>query len=161
MNKRQKKKLYKKLHGHNPPKQEKRKYKPGTYARAEDARLQAIYPCIRPETRNKISKAMKSLGENVRKTLVQVLVAVKNFADKTAEFVTHPLPYAKGETLDKMAEIYGLSRKPNECDDTLRRRILGEKEPPCIVVAEVLTRKREAEKREKYHTRNRRKRKWH
>lgn len=161
MNKRQKKKLYKKLHGHNPPKQKKQKYKPGAYARVEDARLRAIYPYIRPETRNKISETMKSLNEKAQEAFTQVLVAVKNCADKMAEFAIHPIPYAKGETMDKMAEIYGLSRNPHECDDTLRRRILGEKEPPCIVVAEALTRQRAAGKRKKYHTRNRRKSKWH
>lgn len=125
MNKRQKKKLYKKLHGYNPPKPEK-------------------------------------LDGKTQKAVIQILSTVKRAAENLAEIALHPiLPCAQGGMLDLMAEKYGLIRKSHECDDTLRRRILGEKEPPCIITAEALTRQRAAGRRKKknYHTRNRRKRK--
>lgn len=163
MNKRQKKKLYKKLYGHNPPKSEKlTKCKAGIYARVENTRLQAIYPHIRPETRNCISELMERLDKKTQKAVIQILSTVKRAEENLAEIALHPIPCAQGEMLDLMAEKYGLIRKPHERDDTLRRRILGEREQPCIVVAEVLTRQRAAGRRKKrnYHTRNRRKRKW-
>lgn len=163
MNKRQKKKLYKKLHGYNPPKPEKRpKYKPGIYVRVEDARLKTIYPHIRPETRNRISELMEKLDGKTQKAVIQILSTAKRAAENLAEIALHHiLPCAQGGMLDLMAEKYGLIRKQHECDDTLRRRILGEKEPPCIITAEALTRQRAAGRRKKrnYHTRNRRKRK--
>ncbi len=102
------------------------------------------------------------LDGKTQKAAIQILSAVKRSVENLTRIALHPIPCAQGEILDYMAEKYGLIRKPHECDDTLRRRILGEKEPPCIITAEALTRQRAAGRRKKrnYHTRNRRKRKW-
>ena len=130
--------------------------------RVEDARLKTIYPHIRPKTRNLISELMEKLDGKTQKAAIQILSAVERSVENLTRIALHSIPCAQGEILDYMAEKYGFIRKPHECDDTLRRRILGEKEPPCIITAEALTRQRAAGRRKKrnYHTRNRRKRKW-
>lgn len=108
MNKRQKKKLYKKLHGHNPPKEPKKQL---------------------PEPQLKQAK-------DTVKTIAELCSSIMEKMSKAAE---------------KRKRLQIIQQKYFE---------LEAKEPPCIVVAEALTRQRAAGKR-KNHTRNRRKREWH
>lgn len=139
MNKRQKKKLYKKLHGHNPPKEPKRQL-----------------PEPQPKQTKDTVKTITELCSSITEKMSKAAEELKEMGRLVGKLFTECLTFPWLQSIIKAAEEH-------ERQQALQQKYfkLEAKEPPCIVVAEALTRQRAAGKRKKYHTRNRRKRKWH
>lgn len=138
MNKRQKKKLYKKLHGHNPPKEPKKQLPEPQLKQAKD-------------TVKTIAELCSSITEKMSKAAEEL----KEMGRLVGKLFTECLTFPWFQSIIKAAEEH-------ERQQVIQQKYfeLEAKEPPCIVVAEALTRQRAAGKR-KNHTRNRRKREWH
>lgn len=157
MNKRQKKKLYKKLHGHNPPKEPKKQLPEPQPKQTKDTvkTIAELSGLITEKIRN-ATKVIKGMERQFSRLLA---VCMKLPWFKTA--ITAAEEYDRQQVTKQRyflpEELYGALQTVQMKSCLLETQ----KEPPCIVVAEVLTRQRAAGKRKKYHTRNRRKRKWH
>lgn len=139
MNKRQKKKLYKKLHGHNPPKEPKRQL-----------------PEPQPQHTKDTVKTITELSRSITEKMTKAAEEIKEMARLIAKLFAECLTFQWFRSMIKAAEEH-------ERQQVIQQKYfeLEAKEPPCIVVAEALTRQRAAGKRKKYYTRNGRKRKWH
>lgn len=136
MNKRQKKKLYKKLHGHNPPKEPKKQQPQRTEAQQtkDVAKTIAELSNLITERMCKAAEEIKEIGRLISKSFIECLT----------------LPCI--QSVIKTAEEYEKQQAAQEIYITVE----FVKEPPCVVTAKVLTRQRAAGKRKKYHTRTRR-----
>ena len=134
MNKRQKKKLYKKLHGHNPPKivnvqekvqsQQKLEWKsPYGYAQENED--------LATRFKDALQRATITIGESLTACAKRVADAVKTFG---------------------IAQ-----RKYDGPQELVFNFVFPDPEPPVVKTAKILTAQRLTGKRNRNHTRNRRK----
>lgn len=142
MNKRQKKKLYKKLHGHNPPKGSKRQH-----SELPQPQLKQIKDATKivSELNKQIEEQWSGIADRIRGI-------AKTMGKSFTEYMKSPWFWQGIETAK---ECFGQRTTQAICFDFGCKKKL-----PCIVMTEALTRQRAAGKR-KNHTRNRRKREWH
>lgn len=165
MNKRQKKKLYKKLHGYNPPKtadvQEKVQPK---------QKLEWKPPWGYVQENKDFAKQMQEVrlaaGKLSTKFTDCAVRIAKRAADAMAAFHIVPdMINAAREAQEKWAEhekYKGMLRGAElQILKGAELQLLKETEPPVVKTAKILTVQRLSGKRNKNHTRNRRKRKWH
>lgn len=153
MNKRQKKKLYKKLHGHNPPKivdaqekarpQQKLEYKPLWKYAQESEDLATRFS-------NALHRAATTIGESLTACTARIAAAVKAFS-----IVPDAINAAREHD-----EAQTYKRKYDGQQELFFKLVYSDPEPPCVVTAKILTAQRLAGKRNKNNTRYRRKRKW-
>lgn len=143
MNKRQKKKLYKKLHGHNPPERPKRQC-----SELPQSQLKQIKDATKI-----VSELNKQIEEQWHDIADRIRGIAKTMGESFTEYMKSPWFWQGIETAK---ECFG------QCATQTMYFDLGcKKKLPCIVTTEALTRQQAAGKRKKYHTRNGRKRKWH
>ena len=151
MNKRQKKKLYKKLHGHNPPKivdvqekvqsQQKLEWKqPWGYAQENED--------LATRFKDALQKVATTIGESLTACAARVAAAVKTFS-------------IAPDTINAAREYDEVWLFPQARQQKLFFKfVFSDPEPPVVKTAKILTAQRLTGKRNRNHTRNRRKRKW-
>lgn len=159
MNKRQKKKLYKKQHGSNPPKVAgvQENAQPKVPAPKQQPNKEILLKWQRPwdgvkpmedsDFAQRVSDALKRGAATIQESLSSwAEKAAKAFADCSA-----------------VSDMINAARQQQERWATLERykELLNIPEPPVVKTAKILTVQRLSGKRNKNHTRNRRKRKWH
>lgn len=130
MNKRQKKKLYKKLHGHNPPKVLE-KPKP----------VQLVKPEPKPLDLSGLAAGARRFGQGLN----EMADGIRQMARNVVKALTY---YANNSTFRTMVDF------AREHDERLLaqekyERMLAEEVPPYIKTAKILTAQRAAGKRRK------------
>ena len=155
MNKRQKKKLYKKLHGQNPPKivdvqekaqpqpQQKLEYNPLWKYAQESEDLATRF-------KDELQKAATTIGESLTTCAARVAAAMKTFS-------------AVPDTINaarEYDEVQTYKRKYGGQQEIFFKLVFSDPEPPVVKTAKILTAQRLAGKRNRKHIRNRRNRKW-
>lgn len=159
MNKRQKKKLYKKLHGYNPPKavDVQEKAQPKAPVPKQQLNHEALLKRQRPWDNvkpmedsvfaNRISDALKRGAATISESM-------SSWAKETAKmFAAFSVVPDMINEARQQAERWAAQER--------YRELLNIPEPPVVKTAKILTVQRLSGKRNKNHTRNRRKRKWH
>ena len=143
MNKRQKKKLYKKLHGYNPPKiaDAQRNVQPKVPAPKQQLNHEALLKYQRPWDKVRPledSDFAQRISDALKRGAATISESMSSWAKETAKMFAE-----RWATLERYRELLNIP------------------EPPVVKTAKILTVQRLAGKRNKNHTRNRRKRKWH
>lgn len=159
MNKRQKKKLYKKLHGYNPPKiaDAQRNVQPKVPAPKQQLNHEALLKYQRPWDKVRPledSDFAQRISDALKRGAATISESMSSWAKETAKM------FAASSLVPDMINE---ARQQAERWATLERyrELLNIPEPPVVKTAKILTVQRLAGKRNKNHTRNRRKRKWH
>lgn len=153
MNKRQKKKLYKKLYGYNPPKvtdvqeqvqpKQKLEWKP-PWGYAQESEDLAI------RFKNALQKAAVTIGESLTACAARVAATMKTFS-VVPDIVNAAREYD---------EVQTYKRKYGGQQEIFFKLVFSDPEPSVVKTAKILTAQRLAGKRNRNHIRNRRKRKW-
>ena len=135
MNKRQKKKLYKKLHGHNPPK----------VLEVQDQ----VQPKPKPLDLSGLVAGARRFGQGLNEMADGIRQVAQNIASILADYVNN----SAFRTMADLAREYDERLLAQEKYE----RVLAEEVPPCIKTAEILTAQRAAGKRRKRNYSKRRK----
>lgn len=159
MNKRQKKKLYKKLHGYNPPKiaDAQRNVQPKVPAPKQQLNHEALLKRQRPWDNVKPmedSDFAKRISDALKRGAATISESLQSWAKETAKMFA---------AFSVVPDVINEARQQAERWATQERykELLNIPEPPVVKTAKILTVQRLSGKRNKNHTRNRRKRKWH
>lgn len=159
MNKRQKKKLYKKKHGSNPPKVAgvQENVQPKIPAPKQQLNHETLLKWQRPWDNVKPmedSDFAQQVSDALKRGVGTISESLSSWAEKTAK------AFAAFSTVP---DLINTARQQAERWAELERykELLNVPEPPVVKTAKILTAQRLAGKRNKNHTRNRRKRKWH
>ena len=159
MNKRQKKKLYKKQHGSNPPKiaDAQRNVQPKIPAPKQQLNHEALLKWQRPWDNVKPmedSDFAQRVSDALKRGVGTISESLSSWAEKAAKAFAD---------CSVVSDLINAARQQQERWATLERykAPLNGPEPPVVKTAKILTVQRLSGKRNKNHTRNRRKRKWH
>lgn len=148
MNKRQKKKLYKKQHGSSPPKiaDVQENVQPEILLKQ-----QRPWDNVKPMEDNDFAQRA---SDALKRGVGTISESLSSWAEKTAKAFA---------AFSVVPDLINAARQQAERWAELERykELLNIPEPPVIKTAKILTVQRLAGKRNKNHTRNRRKRKWH
>lgn len=155
MNKRQKKKLYKKLNGHNPPKivdvQEKSATATTTKAGIQSiVEIRAGNEDLATRFKDALQKVATTIGESLTNCAARVADAMKTFS-VVPDIINAAREYD---------EVQTYKRKYGGQQEIFFKLLFSDPEPPVVKTAKILTAQRLAGKRNRNHIRNRRKRKW-
>lgn len=159
MNKRQKKKLHKKQHGSNPPKiaDVQRNVQPKIPTPKQQLNHEVLLKWQRPWDKVRPledSDFAQRISDALKRGAATISESLQSWAKETAKmFVAFSLVPDVINEARQQAERWAAQER--------YRELLNIPEPPVVKTAKILTVQRLAGKRNKNHTRNRRKRKWH
>ena len=159
MNKRQKKKLYKKQHGSNPPKiaDVQRNVQPKIPAPKQQLNHETLLKWQRPWDKVRPmedSDFAQRISDALKRGAATISESLQSWAKETAKmFAAFSLVPDVINEARQQAERWAAQER--------YRELLNIPEPPVVKTAKILTVQRLAGKRNQNHTRNRRKRKWH
>jgi hypothetical protein len=159
VNKRQKKKLYKKLHGYNQQKiaDAQRNVQPKVPAPKQQLNHEALLKYQRPWDKVRPledSDFAQRISDALKRGAATISESMSSWTKETAKMFA---------AFSLVPDMINEARQQAERWATLERyrELLNIPEPPVVKTAKILTVQRLAGKRNKNHTRNRRKRKWH
>lgn len=159
MNKRQKKKLYKKQHGSNPTKiaDVQRNVQPKIPTPKQQLNHEILLKWQRPWDKVRPmedSDFAQRISDALKRGAATISESMTSWAEKTAKAFA---------AFSVVPDLINAARQQAERWAELERykELLNIPEPPVVKTAKILTVQRLEGKRNKNHTRNRRKRKWH